>query len=249
METTLLTDAFVFIVAVVVNFFGVMSGGAALILRPLLIFMGLPPQYAIGTTRTANVVTRLVGLTHFHKYDKIDWRLSLTLMIPATIGSLIGAEIVVRLDPTLLTKLVGYMILISGVLMALKRNIAVPDDNHIPTYWMKVVGMLSYGATTIVATLTGGGGVINNYILLFIYKKSYIASAAVRSVAGFGGALIGSAIFIYYDLVNWHYAILFMLAGAIGNHFGAKYGIHKGEEWVKRIVLIVIIVFGLRMIF
>jgi hypothetical protein len=248
LDTTIFIDSIIFLIVFAVNFIGVLSGGAALVLRPLLIFLGMPPQLAIGTTRTANVGTRLVGLTQFHKRGKIDWKLAFILMIPATIGSVIGVEIVVRLDPAILIEIVGYAILFSGVLLITKKKTGTVDIDHTPTFLMKIVGVISYGLTTVLATLTGGGGVLNNYILLYIYKKSYITSAAVRSVAGFGGAVIGSALFIYYDLINWHYVILFFMAGALGNYFGVHYGIHKGEEWVRKIVIVVVFVFGLRMV-
>ena len=191
----------------------------------------------------------LWALTQFHKYSKIDWRLSLTLMIPATIGSFIGVQVVVSLDPETLTKVMGYAILLSGVLLLFRKKIGTVDTGHVPSLPMKIFGIIAYGTTTVLATLTGGGGVINNYILLFVYKKSYIASAAVRSVAGFGGAVIGAGMFIYYDLINWHYVILLFAAGAFGNYFGVRYGINRGEEWVRRIVLVVVFVFGIKMLF
>jgi uncharacterized protein len=250
MDAGILIDIVVFLIVFGVNFIGVISGGGALIIRPLLILLGVPPQMAIGSTRTANVGTRLIGLTQFHKYGKIDWKLALLLLVPATIGSFVGVQIVVNLDPVTLTKVMGYAILLSGVLLLFKKKIGtVVNEESGPSLGMRLFGAILYGVTTIIATLTGGGGVINNYILIFIYKKSYITSAAVRSVAGFGGAVIGAVLFIYYDLINWHYVILIFLSGGLGSYFGVHYGIHRGEDWVRWIVLIVVFIFGLKMIF
>ena len=61
MLVDILIDAVIALIVFGVNFVGVISGGAALILRPLLIMLGIPPQVAIGTTRTANVGSRFVG--------------------------------------------------------------------------------------------------------------------------------------------------------------------------------------------
>ena len=160
MEYGVLIDIVVFLIVVAVNFVGVISGGAALVLRPLLIMLGMPPQLAIGTTRTANVGTRLVGLSQFHRKGKIDWKLAGILMIPATIGSFIGVEIVVRLDPELLTKIVGVAIVLSGFFMLFKKNLGTEEQAHEPSFLMKITGSVLYCLTTVFATLTGGGGVL-----------------------------------------------------------------------------------------
>jgi len=249
MDTSILLDIGFFIAVFFATFFGAISGGAGLIVRPLLISLGVPPQFAIGTTRTANVFTRLVGLSQFNKHNKIDWRLAFTLLIPATIGSIIGVQIVVSLDQELLTRIIGFMILLSGVTLLIKKDIGTINLGRIPSTRRKIFGAITYAITTLIATLTGGGGVINNYILLHVYKKSYISSAAIRKVAGFGGSVVSSLLFIHYGFINWYYALIILVAGSIGTYLGVRHGIHKGEEWVRYLVLIVVFVFGTKMLF
>jgi hypothetical protein len=249
MDVGILFDIGFFIAVLLVNFFGAISGGGGLVVRPLLIFLGVPPQFAIGTTRTANVVTRLVGLSRFHKHSKIDWKLAFTLMIPATIGSIIGVQIVVSLQEELLTKVIGAFILLSGIGLLIKKEVGTSEIDFKPSKRRKIVGSVVYGASTLVATLTGGGGVINNFILLNIYKKSYITAAAIRKVAGFGGALVGALLFIHYGFVDWYYALLILVAGSLGTFWGIKHGLQKGEKWARTIVLVVVFVFGVKMLF
>ena len=249
MDIGILFDIGLFAAVFLVNFFGAISGGAGLVVRPLLILLGVPPQFAIGTTRTANVITRLVGLTQFHKHSKIDWKLALTLMVPATVGSIIGVQLVVWLDQELLTRIIGFMVLLSGIGLLIKKDVGIANIDFVPSVRRKIIGGIIYGLSTLIATLSGGGGVINNYILLNIYKKSYISAAAIRKVAGFGGAFIGSLLFIYYGFINWYYALLILIAGSIGTYMGVQHGIKKGEEWVRVIVLIVVFVFGTKMLF
>lgn len=249
METTLLTDIGFFVAVFLVNYIGAISGGAGLVVRPLLIFLGVPPQFAIGTTRAANIFTRLVGLTQFHQHSKIDWTLAFTLMIPATIGSIIGVQIVVSLDTEVLTRFIGFMILLSGFMLLIKKETGTVAHDHVHSARRKLFGYVSYGASTLMATLTGGGSVINNYILLHVYKKTYIQAAAIRKVAGFGGAVIGGALFIYYGFINVHYALIIIVAGGLGTYIGVGHGLRRGEEWVRYMVLFVVFVFGTKMLF
>lgn len=249
MEYSLLVDLGFFIAVFVVSFFGALSGGAGLVMRPLLIFIGVSPQYAIGTIRVGNVVSRLVGLTHLHRHGAIDWKLSFLLMIPATLGSIASVQIIVSLETEVLTRFIGFLILLSGIGMLFKRGKAERKPIGTPLFKSPIFGFISYGVTTLIGNLTGGGGVINNYLLLTVYEKDYISAAAIRKVAGFGGALIGSVLFIYYGFVNWHYVVIVLVAGSLGTYFGTSHGIKKGEEWVRSLVLAVVFVFGFKMLF
>ncbi|MCH8327428.1 MAG: sulfite exporter TauE/SafE family protein, partial [Candidatus Marinimicrobia bacterium] len=74
-------------------------------------------------------------------------------------------------------------------------------------------------------------------------------SAAIRKVAGYSGSIISSILFINLGFVNWYYVLLTFIGSGLGGYFGVKYGIKKGESWVRRLMLIVIAIVGVRMLF
>jgi len=60
---------------------------------------------------------------------------------------------------------------------------------------------------------------------------------------------IENKLFIYHGIIDWYYAGIILVAGGMGTYWGIKHGIHKGEEWVRYIVLLVVFVFGTKMLF
>lgn len=68
-------------------FVGLTGVGAASLLTPLLLLMGIPPTVAVGSDLVYNSVTKLFGIAQHARQKTIDWRITRTLAC----GSLPGA--------------------------------------------------------------------------------------------------------------------------------------------------------------
>jgi uncharacterized membrane protein YfcA len=242
----LLFAAMVFLI----YFFGVISGGIGLIVRPLLILLvGLPPPVAIGTARIASLGTGMVGFTQFYKYGKIDWKLAGILALPSAVGGIVGARIVTALDAEVLRRLIGAVILLLGALLVVREDIGTAAGVDDSRQGMKrAAGLVVFSISSLIASITGGGGILASATLIFLYGKTYITSAAIRRVASYGGACAAAAVFLSAGMVNWKYTIMLLLAGGLGSFFGVRFGIERGEHWGRLMVLVVVFVVGLRML-
>jgi len=232
-----------------VYFFSVISGGAGLIVRSFLIFMGLPPQVAIGTARLSHLGTKFISLTQFHKYKKIDWKLALILFVPSAIGGILGAQFVASVSEDLLKNLIGIVVIVLGFVLFYNKNVGVLQKEHIQTKFKIFLGFFSVIGTNIVGSVTGGSGILFSYVLIFLYGKTYITASATRKVAGYGGSISSSVFFLYYGFVNWQFVLITLIAGGLGSYFGVHYGIKRGEEWVRKLTLFVIFFIGFKILF
>jgi uncharacterized membrane protein YfcA len=231
-------------------FFGVISGGIGLIVRPLLILMvGLPPPIAIGTARIASLGTGVVGFTQFYKFGKIDWKLAGLLVLPSAVGGIAGARIVTALDDEVLRRLIGAVILLLGALLLVRKDIGTAEDIADSAHVLKrAAGLVVFSISSLIASITGGGGILASATLIFLYGKTYITSAAIRRVASYGGACAAAAVFLSAGLVNWKYTLMLLVAGGLGSFFGVRFGVKRGEHWGRLMVLVVVFVVGLRML-
>ncbi|MBI3303033.1 MAG: sulfite exporter TauE/SafE family protein [Deltaproteobacteria bacterium] len=80
------------------GFINAVSGGGAVLTVPALIFIGLPPGVANGTNRVAVVVQNVAALAAYQRLRVTDHRMGLALALPATLGSLGGALVSIRLN-------------------------------------------------------------------------------------------------------------------------------------------------------
>lgn len=104
-------------------------GGGSLISVPLLITSGLPPHLAIGTNRFAMVFNTGVGAIDYHRQVKFNVKLALILASVASIGSYLGANVVLHITEDLLNYVIGILMLIMGVVIVFKKNLGLDEKN------------------------------------------------------------------------------------------------------------------------
>lgn len=102
----------VFLVGIAASVIGAMVGGGSLLSIPLLIFLGLPRQVAIATDRFAGVGAGAAALYRFWPSGKIVWRYVPVLAVTSLAGSLIGATVLISVEPGALRGVVGALLLV-----------------------------------------------------------------------------------------------------------------------------------------
>ncbi|MGD0574353.1 MAG: sulfite exporter TauE/SafE family protein [Anaerolineales bacterium] len=102
------------------GFINTLAGSGSLITLPLLIFMGLPANVANGTNRVAILLQNLVAAGGFRRLKLMDWRGALLLGLPATVGSLIGAQIAVNLAAVVMQRTIGALLIIMLILVLVR---------------------------------------------------------------------------------------------------------------------------------
>lgn len=240
------------LVIFVLSFFSVISGGIGLLSRPILIMFGLPPSVAIGTFRVSNLIARIGGALSFIQQRKsleIDWKLAFHLFIPSFLGGIIGAEIVSFVNPHLLKMILGIFIVAIGLVLLVRKDLGIVSHHTKMSRAKQAVGIISTLVIGIIAAFVGGSGILFAYLLILNYDKSYLSSAPVRKLANFGSALSSSLLFVWYDIVDWKLMVIILIAGGLGEYFGGRYQIQKGEVWIRRVTLAMIFAGGAAMFF
>ena len=105
---------------------GIISGlfgvGGGLIFVPLLILvMHFDPHMAVGTSLAVVVPTALMGVFAHGRAGMIEWKAFILIAVFAIIGAWIGSQISMRLDTTVLRKLLGVFLVVLAVKMFLTK--------------------------------------------------------------------------------------------------------------------------------
>ena len=118
-----LTSALLLIAGgVAAGFINTIAGSGSLITLPLLIFAGLPAPVANGSNRVAVLAQSLVAVLSFRGSGVLDIRKSLPLIIPASLGALLGAQIAVRMDEVLLRRAIGALMIAMLLITVLRAR-------------------------------------------------------------------------------------------------------------------------------
>lgn len=247
METTNLILAF--IISFGTLFIGAISGGVGLVLRPLLILIGFPAAIVIGSVRVAAIFGEIPGIYLLHKNRKVDWKLVLFLVIPMFLGSLIAGFLVISVVEGFLETFIGIILLIVGIILIIKRNTGLKERGFI--FSKKKSNILGFAGTLVISffnTITGGMGPMFSSFYIANYGKSYISASALGKTTSYIGTGLASLLFVITGVIDWRLFAVIVPGFLLESYFGTRFGLKRGEKWIRFLVLLVIFVSAIKLL-
>ena len=95
---------FLFLTGAVAGLIDAIAGGGGLITIPVLLGIGLPPQFALGTNKLQASFGSASAMTHFVRAGTVNLREARAGVIWTTIGAILGSYTVQQIDPGFLKR-------------------------------------------------------------------------------------------------------------------------------------------------
>lgn len=87
------------------------AGGGGLITVPVLLGVGLSPQFALGTNKLQSTFGSASAMAHFVRAGTVDVRKTVAGIVATALGAGLGAWAVQQIDPGFLKRLIPYLLL------------------------------------------------------------------------------------------------------------------------------------------
>lgn len=101
---------------------GLFGVGGGLVFVPLMIlFMGIHPHLAIGTSLAIVIPTAMVGMLKYWKAGMVDWKLVAAIAVFSVVGSWIGASLSLKLSPALIKKIYALFLAVLALKLFLAK--------------------------------------------------------------------------------------------------------------------------------
>lgn len=244
----IITLVSVFFIGLLASIFGTLVGGGSLLSIPFLIMIGLPPQVAIATERFGGLGQTVAAFFKFFKSKKIVWKYVPLLTVISVSGSLIGANILVSIDPKVLHNIIGVTLLVLLPLIFLKRDLGIQRSevsrNKI------IVGSVIYFLVQIFAAFFGGGtGTLIVYALMFFFGLTILEATATKIIPWFFLSISSLIIFALKGIVDYKVGLVLLVGMSIGGYIGAHLALKKGDAWVKRLFFLFVIISVIKLLF
>lgn len=237
----------------------VLAGGGSFLTLPVLIFLGLPPTVANGTNRVAILVQNAGAVWNFDRHGVVDWSWAKRAALPALAGAALGTWTAVRIGDTSFQRILALLMAGFAVVILLdpvRRRFG--GDS-------RATGAPKRGDGSRLSVHSGPGFPVA-FFLTGVYGGFVQAGVgfvilAVTTLAGLdlvrGNALKVLVVLLYTPLA----LVLFAAAGklawglgatlAAGNLLGGLLGsnltVLKGHAWVKRVVVVTILLFAVKL--
>jgi uncharacterized protein len=240
----------IFCASVVTSTFGTLVGGSSLITIPLLIVMGLPPHTAISTDRIGTAGISMAGLYSFHRKGMVRYGLAFTVGIPCLIGGFIGANLALQISPELLKKLIVALTVILLIFVMTNPRLGVQTATNRPlTAGRCVLGAFLGFIVGIYGGFYGAGaGTLLAYIMIIVFRQTFLESAANNKVAGIMMSATSAATYAYHGAIHIPLAVVMFVGCCIGSYMSAQYSDRLGNIWIKRLFIAMIVLMAVKLL-
>lgn len=101
-----------FLTGAVAGLIDSIAGGGGLITIPVLLGLGLPPQYALGTNKLQATFGSASAMFHFVRAGAVNLRDAWWGVVCTAVGAVLGAYTVQQIDPSFLKKFIPFLLLV-----------------------------------------------------------------------------------------------------------------------------------------
>ena len=231
------------------GFINAVSGGGAMLTVPALIFIGIPPGIANGTNRVAVVVQNVVAIATYQHLGVSDHRTGFSLAIPATLGSFFGAFVSVRLDDSEFQTILGFVLL-----LLIGPILAEPRLNKKAAEWRQSFqsGWTSWLIFFLIGVYGGllqiGVGIFVLIALSVLKGFDLVLANSIKIEIVLCLTTLALLLFIAESKVDWPAGFILALSNSTGVSLGARWGVKKGEWWIRIVLTATVIVMALQLL-
>lgn len=228
----------VLVVSVVAGAFGALIGGASIVTIPTLLFMGLPPHVAIGTDRFGIIGVGAAGWLQFHKKGLINYRIGFSTAIPVLIGALIGSNLVMEIDETLLKNIIIVTNALLMVFLIINPGMGLKESDRETGRRGYLLGIL----LSLIVGVYGGfygavSGTFSMYILILVFERTFIQAAATQKVSSLMMTLSAASVFAWHGAIDYYLGAAMLIGCLAGSTLGVHYAERLGNVWIKRLFI------------
>jgi uncharacterized protein len=239
------------LVVLVVIFFitsaiSVVTGSTSLITVPAMLYFGIEPRTALATNMFALTFLSVGASLPLRNRALLDRRRLPVLALLTSIGSIVGAVLLLLLPARSLNLIVPCAMIGVALFSTVYRR-GSGDTRFAPNPPLEKVGYV----LTLVFGIYGGffsGGYVTILTALFVatFQSSFREAIAATKVLNIFSSAIATAIFMWKGLVDYRLGSILAVTMFLGAALGTNVVTRLGDEWIRRIFLTAVWALGLK---
>ena len=236
------------LVGVIAGFLNVLAGGGSLLTLPLLIFFGLPAATANGTNRVAIFCQNIFAITGFKRQGVFPIRLALLCTPPALLGSYLGANLAISVDEMLFRRLLAMIMVGVLLFMVFDPMKRFRSQERPMTPMRTVVLIVSFFGVGVYGGFVQAGVGFLIITALLVHGLDLVRINAVKVLVIFAFTAVALGVFIVHGQVDYVLGLSLAVGNSLGGWIATHYAVKKGHDWIKRFVIVTVLVFALRLL-
>jgi len=219
------------------------AGGGTLITFPVLIWLGLDPKVANGTSTVALWPGLFGGLFGYRRELENSSPILIRLGLTSIVGGAFGAWLLIWTPSPVFARLVPFLILFATCLFAaqepIQRRFNLARAHESRSHWLSWTMLFQLLVGLYGGYFGAGIGILMLAALSLIGHTDIYQMNGVKNMLATCMNGIAAGLFIYYGLVIWQDAVLMMGGAILGGVGGASMARRVGRTAVRRTVIVV----------
>jgi len=220
------------------------AGGGGLLTVPALIAAGLPPHLVLGTNKGQSVFGAGAALYRFARSGILDRSRALAAVPAGLAGSLCGASLVLLVRGEVLRPLVIALLVLVALFIAFRPPASPRSGRFFP-----LKAALAPRAAGSIAFVLGAydgffGPATGTFLILsfvLVLGDGLTRASGEAKVVNFATNLAALCLFAARGAIVWRLALPMAVGQAAGSTLGAHLALERGDAFVRRVVLIVVL--------
>ncbi len=228
-----------------VGFINTIAGSGTVITYSLFMMMGLPAGVANGTIRLGVVLQTLIAGLNFKRNKFLDLKKGLKLALPVVIGSVVGAQIAVAINEEVFRLILAGVLLIMLVFIFLNPNRWLEDQAHLINKKPDAIQILIFlGIGLYGGFIHIGVGILLLSAIVLNAGYDLVKANAIKIMVVFLYSPFALAVFMLNDHIHYEAGLIAAAGNILGGLVGSNLAISKGNNFVRWILMVVILLFA-----
>ena len=224
------------------GFIDAIAGGGGLIQTPamLLSFPDRNPVEVVATSKTAAFFGTTTAAIQYRKFIKTDPKLLIAMVIPAFIGSGIGAHLASRISAGSYKSSIFFVMIAIFLYTLVKPELGKEHvEKHSPQKLMFIGSIAAFIIGFYDGLIGPGTGTILMIALVALMGFAFVGASAIAKVVN-ATTNLASIIVVGLTIgVMWKLGLVLAVANLAGGYMGSHMAIKKGSSFIRIFYLIV----------
>ncbi len=237
-------------VGLVAGAINVVAGGGSFLTVPIMIFLGLPATVANGTNRVAILVQNVGAVAGFARHKLVERSWLFRAALPALFGAVLGSWLAVVMGDRAFEKVLATLMVVVTLWTVwdpvgkTRQTETLGEAFGAGGRWALALGfflvgvyggLIQAGIGFLILTLTTLGGL------------NLVRGNALKVLLILVFTPLSLAIFAATGNVDWGMGAALAAGTFLGGLAGVRITVTKGHAWIKRVVLVMVLVFAAKL--
>lgn len=247
MDITVLQVAVILGAGLIAGFINTMAGGGSFLTLAALELAGLPSAMANGTNRVAIEVQNIMAVMGFRSKGISDFKLSMHFAVPALLGAITGAYLVIDLPTIIFHRIMAVAMIMMLIILIVNpkrwlqgRDIALRGRRR----WLAYLVFFAVGIYG--GAIQAGVGFLLIAALVLVAGLNLVHTNSHKVFIVGLYTLFALLTFALRGQVNWLLGLVLSVGNGTGAWAASRLAAEKGERVVRIVLGIALVVLTVR---